>query len=257
MLASLVLGLTGGVASSASISWGPAFELASVADLDLTGSNILATNGGNDVGVMVGGVTFDNYTSPPFQAITGEPAWITSVTPDGVLNSFSQGDFDVYATTTGDASLDTLLAAHTYNIGPLAEVTHTLSGLTVGQTYQIQIVGQADDRPRYGDFITNVDGGDSGGGVTIHRFVDIDGDGSKHVSSSIGIFTADATTQSFTTNGETLDGLPTAPEPDWLGHGGFSALILSEVPSTVIPEPAAAVLIGLCVVGLLACGRFR
>lgn len=223
--------VSSGAATAASISWGPAFELASVADLDLTGGNILATNGGNNAGVVVGGVTFDNYTSPAFQAITGEPAWITSAVAEGELRSFAQGDFDTYTTTTGNASLDTILASHTYNIGPLAEVTYTLSGLIVGQTYQVQIVGQADDRDFYQDFITNVDGGDSGGGVTLHRFVDLNGDSVKHVSSAIGTFTADATTQTFITNGQTLDGSPTAPEPDWRGHGGFSALILSEVDS--------------------------
>jgi hypothetical protein len=95
-------------------------------------------------------------------------------------------------------------------------LTHTINGLTIGEEYQIQLVGSADDRSCCSGFVARVDGGDEGGGVTLPRFADIDGDLIGHVPTVIGTFTADATTQSFVTTGGLVDGL-----------GGFSAVIVS------------------------------
>lgn len=215
------------MSKAVSVNWGPAFELISVDDLDFTGSNILAVNGGNDAGLVIGGVTFDNYASPDFGAITNEPAWITTTASGGDFLSFAQSTADVYATTTENAELDTLLGAHTYANPPLTSLTHSISGLTVGKSYQIQVIGQADDRGVCcDDFVTNIDGGELAGGTTIHRFVDLDNDSVKHVSTAFGTFTADATTVEFTTIGQTSDGTPGGVNQ---GHGGFAGLILSEI----------------------------
>lgn len=217
---------------AATINWGAAFELISLSDLDLSKPFIRGANGGNDAGVVVGGVTFDNYESPAFGAVTLEPLWLTSASDGAALNSFSQTDIDLYDPATGDAGLDTLLATTTFTDGPT--VTYTLNGLTVGQDYQIQITGQADSRPGFLNQVTDIDGGDGGGGVSVHRYTDLDLDTVPHVTTAIGTFTADAATQTFTAGG------PSA---------GFSALVVSSDDGPFgIPEPSTLVMVGLATV---------
>ncbi|WP_197528327.1 PEP-CTERM sorting domain-containing protein [Aeoliella mucimassa] len=219
-------------ASAVTVHWGPAFELTSVDDLDFSGTNIRAINGGNDVGIEIGGVSFDHYESPDFGAITGEPSWFTTTVSGGAFNGFAQSTLDVYSPTTGDAGLDVLLGAHAYADPPLTELTHVISGLTVGKSYQVQVIGQADNRGVCcDDFVTNIDGGEAAGGATIHRFVDLDSDDLKHVSTVYGTFTADATSVEFTTTGQTSNGLASGANQ---GHGGFSGLIVSEVETAKV-----------------------
>lgn len=92
-------------------------------------------------------------------------------------------------------------------------------------------MGIADTRGAYHTLWTSPDGGDT----KLYRYADLgDADSFKNVLYSIGSFTADATTQSFTTTGS--------------NGGGFSAMVIAQ---DTIPEPSAALLGSLGMLALL------
>lgn len=202
------LAALGGAVNASGVNWGPAFEVASVADLDLTGSNIVAINGGNE-DVSIGGVTFSGFTGTDFQPVTAQPAGQTTTAAEDVLGF--AGDKGIYSAFTDDVDLDILLDTHIYTDSPV-DMTTQLTGLTPGQWYRVQVVAPADDRAASGllDRTVVVDGA-----RLIHRFADIGGDGQRHVSSVTGTFLA---------AGPTLDLVTSGP---W--GGGWSALIVSEI----------------------------
>ena len=92
-------------------------------------------------------------------------------------------------------------------------------------------MGIADTRGAYHTLWTSPDGGDT----KLYRYADLgDADSFKNVLYSIGSFTADAPTQSFTTTGS--------------NGGGFSAMVIAQ---DTIPEPSAALLGSLGMLALL------
>lgn len=205
------LGEIGAAPGTSPVNWGPAFELETVGDLDLTGANIVAFNGGNE-NATVGGVTFDYFTGPDFGAVTAQPAGQNTTASDD-LKSWA-GDQGVYSLDTGDFDLNILLDTHIYTDTPV-DTTTSLSGLTIGQWYRIQIVAPADDRSCCSTRTVVVDGT-----RLIHRFADLDGDTQSHVTTTIGTFEATGNTLNIVTSGS--------------AGGGWSALLLSE-----IADPAA------------------
>ncbi len=79
--------------------------------------------------------------------------------------------------------------------GDSAEVT--LSGLTIGDNYEVQIFSNDSRNGRDQDFITRIDDGNGGAGIDLAL-----SQGSRSAGDfGIGVFTADATTQSFELTG--------------------------------------------------------
>jgi hypothetical protein len=196
-----------GAAGSASpVNWGPAFEIASAADLDLSGANIVAFNGGNSA-ATIGSTPFAAFTSPNFGALTAQPAGQLS-SSTAPINSWA-GDFGVYNVATGNADLDTLLDTHIYTNASV-DMTTTLTGLQTGQWYRVQIIAPADSRTGTRDATIIMDGK-----RLIHRSADLNGDTVRHVSSSIGTFQATGSNLNIVTTGTS--------------GGGWSAMIVSEI----------------------------
>ena len=190
------------------MNWGPVFELQTLADLDLSGTNIKAFNGGYD-SVTVGGVLFNPFGGTQFGAVTGQPLGQNTTAAD-VINSFG-GEAGIYSPDTGDANLNTLLDTHLWTEAAV-DMTTTLTDLTPGQWYRVQIVAPADDRvvSNLRDRFRTVDGT-----RVIPHFGVVDADGQRHVTTVIGTFQA---------TGETADIVTSGP---W--GGGWSALTVAEI----------------------------
>lgn len=213
---------------AAAISWGPAFEIASPADIDLSGAEVKAANGGYDGPIMIGGVTFENFTGVNLGSIASSPSFLSV---DSGAYSFDQATsigFGIYSTSIGSTDLDTILSTHVASNTPL---TATLSDLTVGQAYRIQLIAPVDERDCCSARQLELD--DSG--VMLTRYADLDNDSVPHGTSAFGHFVADATTQDFTITGD---------------GGSFSAVVL-----TTVPEPGTQMLVLLGAM-LLTASRF-
>jgi hypothetical protein len=230
ILAASLLGAV--VANGATITWGAATELKTASDLIAGVISTTGINGGYDAPV-VNGVTYQNYSGPTnYTQFTGQPTAITT-TYSTVAATFSQAMTDTYSVETGDTGLNTLLATHIYNTSNSGADTITIqmNSLTIGANYRVQLVGNADNRGAYDNIWTSPDGGTT----KLYRYVDLgDADSVKNVLYSIGSFTANATTQSFTTTGSS--------------GGGFSAMVIAR---DTIPEPSAALLGSLGMLALL------
>ena len=227
ILAASLLGAV--VANGATITWGAATELKTASDLIAGVISTTGINGGYDAPV-VNGVTYQNYSGPTnYTQFTGQPTAITT-TYSTMAATFSQAMADIYSVETGNAGLNTLLATSLYNSGT-DTITIQMNSLTIGANYRVQLVGLADTRGSFSEFWTSPDGGTT----KLYRYVDLgDADSVKNVLYSIGSFTANATTQSFTTTGNS--------------GGGFSAMVIAQ---DTIPEPSAALLGSLGMLALL------
>ena len=220
-------------ASAASITWGPAQNLAAAGDIITLGAGeaIRASNGGTDA-VTVNGVLFEAQTNDGgFTAPTATPDFYTVDATAGP-GTFNQASADTYSVVTGDASLDTLLASHYFgnNSGGSGTSTITLQNLVVGADYTIQYIHAADDRSAALSGRTST----LDGQTSLVRF------NGTAVEYAIGTFTADATTQDIVSVGS-LD-----------GGGDFSGLVLRQ---DNVPEPGSLALLGLG--GLLLTRRRR
>ena len=132
-----------------------------------------------------------------------------------------------YNVGTGNANLDSLLASQVFvdsrAIGSGA-LNLSLNNLNPGQEYQIQLIGPAANSGRISAAIVNDGEGNSVG--DLHGFLDLDNDLAPHVTSVIGTFTADNTSQAINV------------VLDLERNTGISGLILT----TNIPEPTSAFL---------------
>lgn len=145
-----------------------------------------------------------------------------------------------YAPTTGtpvymptvDSDLDTLLNSMVWadgraTSGNVTALNIVLNNLSVGTAYQVQLIGAADSRsPRAGTIERSLNTAAVNDGLgnsvnNLSAYQDVDGDGQFHVTSVLGTFTADGTSQALNvvlTNGR---------------NPGISALLLT----TAVPEP--------------------
>ena len=168
---------------AAPITWGTPTNTTGKSNL-IEGSVIHAWGGGSAATINNGGasgtssytfsnVTYSNFTFAP--ATTGLP-----------FADASNG-----AASTGDVNMDSLLKTLTYTNTGTTTGTQTISGLTSGETYQIQIFFNDQRNNRSMTF---------GDGTTT---VVVSGQGANWGQHVIGTFTADATTQTIThaTNG--------------------------------------------------------
>lgn len=200
------IGLTAlatGYSSAATIVWDPVNTATTESDIITAGTLHVSSNSASGADQTINGVTF-----------TGQAG--------GALGSNAAGTF--YTTgsgsnTTGSVSLDALLDSHSYSVGA-GPVTFDITGLNIGDTYQIQIIAVGDTRGCCNTRVQSF----SGDGTTYS------GDLSRNDPASVvGTFVADGATQTIFVNG------PTDP-----GLSGFQVRNI-----TPIPEPSALLLAGL------------
>ena len=201
-LVSIVAFTLAGCLAAAPVSWQPPFNLTAVTDLDLSGTLVRAVNAttdGQNPVVTVGAETILFRAENLGPNGTGTGGYFTG---DG-------GD-------TGDAPLNEVLDSHVWNGG---EWSFTLTGLTPGKQYQLQLIGAGDTRPCCSD--RNQRAGDG------EPEESISGDFSRSGTGSvIGRFTAAASTQPV----RILPGIVNGTDP------GLSGYILREL-SPAAPQP--------------------
>lgn len=191
----------------------------------------------------------DHFLGQNFNVTFGTTNFRTVSDPQVSLDlaDTNTGDPRTYGRSTGNSDLDRLLNSQVFVDGRTsagAQLNISLNNLTPSTAYQIQLIGAADDRDDsaasidpLADLGTNSGSispimiADDGLGNTANNLsglLDLDNDGIGHVTSLIGTFTADSTSQPINltmTRGR---------------NGGISGLVVS-----VIPEPASAALVGL------------
>jgi PEP-CTERM motif len=213
---------------AATITWGAAQNIAGDSDVDTTGTFLGAANF-NGIDTTVNGVLF-TFVSP-FGGTTGP----ITLAPAGNVGSLAPG--------VGSASYDDLLYGSA-TAAPAGNVTLTLTGLTVGETYLFQWWSN------WGDNVAaNV--ATTAGGASLQANVSnlVGGAGQFQ----IGTFIADNATQQviFTGTGGT-------------GPFGYDAAVsgaqlrqLAQVaPPSPVPEPGSA-LVGMLGLGLCGLGGAR
>ena len=196
------------MATAAEISWSPAFEIETDADIDVSGEIVRAVNVASPESVDEIEVEF-----PGGKTVTFEPehTFEFNTELDEVFGSggsvTGQGTFftgEDFALTTENDDLDLIMDSHGWaGGGPGAAVAVLeLTDLTVGQGYQIQLVGAADDRGCCEFRQTQIWNQDEepvmdrdGGDLWFGRSNDFDEDDERGPGSTIGVFTADADTQ--------------------------------------------------------------
>jgi hypothetical protein len=165
-------------------------------------------------------------------------AWRTVPNPQVTFDGDLSDDFNRnYTVSTGNNELDILLNSQVFfdgrSIGSSA-LNISLNNLTPGITYQVQVIGAAHSSNPTA--VTLDDGlGNSVAGLS--GFADLDNDTNSHVTSVLGTFTADATSQAI--NAVLEDNR----------NSGISGLIVTQVP-----EPTT---LSLLVLGLLFASRRR
>ncbi len=144
---------------------------------------------------------------------------------------------------TGNPALDSVLNSSVWADGRTvgsSTLVVQLNDLTPGETYQVQIVANGDTRPPRGTTmersISAITADDGLGNVSapLGVFRDLDGDGFRHVNAVLGVFSADAESQTINLV------LAAGRNP------GFSLLTVSRVPE---PSSALLVILGVVVAG--------
>jgi hypothetical protein len=198
--------LFGGVALShaAVVSWGSVGTNIQAGDLITGGSPFLAQDSGAGPGATIG----DNvFVAGSLQNAAG--TGLASNTNNGGFYTGGGGD-------TGSAELNTIMNSHSYLGGG---ALFTLTGLTVGNSYDAQFIAVGDTR---------------GCCASREQFVD---DGNDNISGAmvrsggdwvVGSFVADAATQTFNITG--------ANDP------GLSAIVVRDMGAGAVPEPSTALL---------------
>ena len=193
------------VSQAAVITWDAPIVNTTASDIVNTGTLHVAFDAGSSDVTVVNGVSFD---------------------PVNPLASGAEGTFWTTGTgvnTTGDAALDSLLDSHSWAGGTPSSGSFDITGLTIGESYIIQIIGVGDTRGCCATRTQNF-GGDGSFSADLLR---------SDPSSVIGSFTADAATQTIVVNGSQ--------------DGGLSGYQVRTAP---IPEPGSAALLLLGIAGL-------
>ena len=183
-------------------------------------------------------VTFDILNARTFAI----PQVVFDPAPATLFDPLEEPDYSI---ATGNAELDSILDSQVFmdsrnSLGAGSALADSgtlviqLNNLMVGNNYQVQIIGGADDRAFANDpnvidptyMATSTSGGLSPIGTlsdglgnqvsNVGAFLDLDGDAQGHVTSVLGQFTADATAQ--TVNFHLQRGR----------NAGISAIILTE-----------------------------
>jgi len=226
---------------AAPVTWGPATTIAGASDVSTAGTTYAAINFG-DVGtpaVTVNGVTFQPLTVSGFNTASITNGTVTLTETQTVIhgNNGSGGSNTGAFAAMADANYKTLLSSEINSVA-IFDLQLTTSGLSVGQTYQIQIWCNYSSTnntnkvaitsgPILDDNITDTVGG-------LGQFV-------------IGTFVADGPSQMIEMKG--------VPGTDLIQNPDFSPVSLPLINAfriAAVPEPATALLSLLAVAGAAA-----
>ena len=200
-------------APAAQITWGEAFEVLQASDIsNPPGASVVAALDFNNAAGwatgddhVINGILFEQSASPMG---VGEVS--------SLMASGSNYNATWYPNPTDDVDLDALLDSHAWHAGNPQETSITISGLTVGLNYQVQLIAVADSRGCCSARTYEPDDGTGnyGTGVTLQRGL---------FQSVLGTFTANADTQTILWR--SLDSAAGNNDP------GFSGLVVLEIDS--------------------------
>ena len=207
LLAILAVSMT---AQAAPISWGPATNTTGKSQL-IEGQVLLAISGGTGATITAAGASGAStiaFTGVNYQDLTFAPAPGNRVSTD--ISNGTPG--------TGDANFDTVLKSITDTSASITSGTQTISGLTSGATYRIQVFFN-DQRTSYNTRVMTY-----GDGASPAHTVDVAAAGSGWGQHAVGTFTASGSTQALThvANG--------------FANVHFNAILV--VKDAVVPAPA-------------------
>ncbi|GEM_PF-2753170 len=178
--------------------------------------------------IVVAGITFVQHNQYTNNLYTPD----VSITRDHDSAGFLSGR------TSGNSSFDAVLGNASYNETGSGSGAITLKGLTAGTTYQVLMLNVFGAETPFNNFFTfTMQGSDGVTSSSAQQYSYLSGPLGGYV---IGTFTADAATQDLFLN-----------TPAYQNYQ-LNALVLSEVPSTITPEPASLSVLALGAVGLLA-----
>ena len=181
----------------AAIAWTGA-DISENRDVSVNGSLVFALNGSTSTGVTttVNGVDFVSSTEDlaGVQAQAQSPGneSITTTLVNDNLGSFATGGLD----TDG---LGALIQGGWWGTGSTGTAEVELTGLTVGETYEVQLFSNDARNNRNNNFISRLDNGDGGAGIDLE--LNNQPLGGLAGDYGIGTFIADSSTQSFNITG--------------------------------------------------------
>lgn len=204
-------------AHAASIDWQLAANTNGKSNL-IEGTPIYAVSGGT-------GATISNAGESGAQTIVFTGVNYTNLTFSPMPGARVTADVSNGAATTGDGNFDTVVKSVTDALNNIASGTQTISGLTVGKTYAIQIFYNDQRAGLTGRVMTFGDGAGS------PQTVSLTAGGSGWGQYAVGTFTATATTQALThlANG--------------FGNAHFNAILVMELdpnPAPTVPQGVVA-----------------
>ena len=241
-------------AGAALISWGTPTDMFSG---DANDASFISTNGVL-VDAVNGGGTTVTVNGTEFTGVTGTQAGGQNLVSGNFsfLNhndngsAFGQGEFG-----GGTADVGTLIQSGIWGAQGV-----TLTGLTIGNDYEVQILGNDARGNRSDNFMAGYgDGSGSGtpasGVVLLNNQLNANGDGPAGSGGTtgqyiIGTFTADATEQTFLSYGTNSGNIGSLNNGDSRAH--FNAI---QLRNTTVPEPSSVLLTGLAALGFI--GRRR
>ena len=169
---------------AAPIIWGTATNTTGKSQL-IEGNVIVALSGGNGAILSTGGASGNSnysFTGVYYTQITFVPV------PGGRITA----DVSNGATSTGDANFDTIIQSFSDTESGITTGTQTISGLTNGKEYQIQVFYNDQRDTRTGRVMT------FGDGEATANTVNTTAGGSGWGQYAIGTFTASGTSQTLT-----------------------------------------------------------
>lgn len=246
LAASTLVALLPMAASAASITWGSAVNMFSgdaddASFISTNGTLVDAVNGGGTT-VTVNGVEFTGLSGDQSggQNLASGSFAFNDTNDNG--SAFTQGEFG-----GGTADVGTLIESGLWAVHEVS-----LSGLSIGQLYEIQILGNDARGSRNDNFIAGYGDGVNAGPATIallNNQPNAGGDGPTGSGGTtgqyvIGTFTADAATQSFDVYGTNSGTLANLAIGDSRAH-------VNAIQLRAVPEPSVALLGGLGLLGLI------
>ena len=244
-------------AGAALISWGTPTDMFSG---DANDASFISTNGvlvdAANGGSTLAGPTVVNGV--PFNSIAGTNAGgqnlvsgnFSFLNHNDNASAFGQGEFGGGTAGVGDLIQSGIWGAQGV----------TLTGLTIGNDYEVQILGNDARGNRSDNFMAAY--GDGSGSVTpasgvvlLNNKPNAGGDGPAGSGGTtgqyiIGTFTADATEQTFLSYGTNSGNIGSLNNGDSRAH--FNAI---QLRNTTVPEPSSVLLTGLAALGFI--GRRR
>lgn len=212
--------------SAATVVWSAAQNISGDSDVSTTGNLVVAANFAGTA-TTINGVAFSAYAG----------------TISGVSDTLNNNPGSVYGFAgtpynTLTSSYQSLVGSGRYSDGATLE-TLNLTGLVMGQTYQVQFWVN-DSRGAASGWARTVTITAGNSAVLDFNMQNQGGGLGQYV---LGTFTADATTQSF----DLLGGHPSGAASASTQINGFQLRNIT----AVVPEPSAALLGGLGLLGLL------